>query len=205
MSSYGYAKETIRIVELHMQKHDLTHPSSRRHGSNTPFNNSLYRPELDYTEFCSDELSSLYLNLIGMLRCMCEIGTLDILHETVLLSQYMGTPRLGHLHKALNLYKYLKKKDKRSWLVFDPMSYGVKWVSFGDEYHPMERAKHVYDVGEPEKSHNMPEARGKEVNINIFVNVDHGGNRVTIRSHTGIIIFLNMVPINFYSKKAVNH
>ena len=141
MSSYGYAKETIRIVELHMQKHDLTHSSSHRHGSNTPFNNSLYRPELDYTDFCNDELSSLYLNLIGILRWMYEIGRLNILHETALLSQYMASPRLCHLHKVLNLYTYLKKKDKRSWLGFDPMSYDVKWVSFGDESHPMERAK----------------------------------------------------------------
>ena len=86
MSSYGYAKDTIRIVESYMQKHNLTYPSSRRHGSNTPFNNSLYRPELDYTEFCNDELSSLYLNLIGMLRWMCEIGMLDILLGTALLS-----------------------------------------------------------------------------------------------------------------------
>ena len=68
MSSHGYAKEVVRIVESHTIKHYLTYPSSLRHGSNTPFNNSYYRPELDYTEFCNDELSSLYLNLIGMLR-----------------------------------------------------------------------------------------------------------------------------------------
>ena len=141
MSSYGYAKDTIRIVESYMQKHNLTYPSSRRHGSNTPFNNSLYRPELDYTEFCNDELSSLYLNLIGMLRWMCEIGMLDILHETALVSQYMAAPGLCHLHQALNTFKHLKKNDKRSWLVFDPMSYDVEWVPFGDESHPMERAK----------------------------------------------------------------
>ena len=68
MSSHGYAKEVIRIVESHMIKYYLTYPSSRRYGSNTLFSNSSYRPELDYTEFYNDELSSLYLNLIGMLR-----------------------------------------------------------------------------------------------------------------------------------------
>ena len=104
MSSHRYVKEAIRIVESHIPKHDLNYSYSRRHGSNTPFNNSSYRSELYYTKFCNDELSSLYLNLIEMLRWMCEIGRLDILHETALLSQYMAAPRLGHLHQALNIF-----------------------------------------------------------------------------------------------------
>ena len=58
----------------------------------------------------------------------------------------------------------------------------------------------MYDVGEPENLHNISRARGIEVDINIFVDADHAGNRATRRLHTGIIIFLNMAPINFYSK-----
>jgi len=68
----------------------------------------------------------------------------------------------------------------------------------------MERTKAlqgIYDVGELENPHNMPEARVKEVDIIIFVDADHADNRMTRRSHIGIIIFLNMAPINFYSKK----
>ena len=41
------------------------------------------------------------------------------------------------------------------------MNYDVKWLPFGDESHTMERAKvlqEMYDVGEPENPHNMPEA-----------------------------------------------
>ena len=83
---------------------------------------------------------------------MCEIGKLNILYETALLSQYMAAPRLGHLHQALNIFKYLKKKDNHSWQAFDPMSYDVEWVLFGDESHPMKQAKvlqEMYDVGKP--------------------------------------------------------
>ena len=47
----------------------------------------------------------------------------------------------------------------------------------------------------------MPEARGEKVDINVFVDADHAGNRVTRRSHTGIIVFLNMAPIMWFSKK----
>ena len=39
------------------------------------------------------------------------------------------------------------------------------------------------------------------MNINVFVDSDHAGNFVTRRSHTGIMIFINMAPIQWYSKK----
>ena len=47
----------------------------------------------------------------------------------------------------------------------------------------------------------MPEPRGNEVEIHCFVDADHAGDRVTRRSQTGIIIFLNRAPIIWYSKK----
>ena len=37
--------------------------------------------------------------------------------------------------------------------------------------------------------------------INAFVDADHAGNKVTRRSHTGFIIFMNMAPIYWYSKR----
>ena len=205
MSSHGYAKEAVRIVEAQMLKHSLSYPSSRRHGSKSPFSSSSYRPELDYSDLCSDELATLYMELIGMLRWMCELGRLDILYETAILSQYMASPRTGHLSQLLNIFKYVKTHDRRSWLVFDPMSYEVEWIPFADEPHPEERAqqmREMYDTSSGEEMpHNMPESRGNSVDINIFVDSDHAGNRITRRSHTGIIIFLNMAPIAWYSKK----
>jgi hypothetical protein len=48
---------------------------------------------------------------------------------------------------------------------------------------------------------NCPVARGKEVHMYCFCDADHAGDRVTRRSQTGIIIFLNCAPITWYSKK----
>ena len=60
----------------------------------------------------------------------------------------------------------------------------------------------MYDVSSgDEMSQNMPEARGNPVDINICVDADHTGNKITRKSHTGIIIFLNIAPIVWYSKK----
>ena len=48
---------------------------------------------------------------------------------------------------------------------------------------------------------NAPEPRGKPVQVNVYVDADHAGNKVTRRSQTGILIFLNMAPISWFSKK----
>ena len=47
---------------------------------------------------------------------------------------------------------------------------------------------------------DMPEACGSNVQINTFVDADHARNKVTRRSHTGILIFLNRSPFVWYSK-----
>ena len=49
---------------------------------------------------------------------------------------------------------------------------------------------------------NAPPPRGKDVDLRIFVNSDHAGDKRTRRSRTGFIIFLNMSQINcWFSKK----
>ena len=48
---------------------------------------------------------------------------------------------------------------------------------------------------------NAPEPRGKAVQINCFVDVDYAGNVITRRYQTEILIYLNMSPIFWFSKK----
>ena len=48
---------------------------------------------------------------------------------------------------------------------------------------------------------NMPEPKGNSVNITIFVDADHAGDRATCCSFTGILIYANRAPIIWYSKK----
>ena len=48
---------------------------------------------------------------------------------------------------------------------------------------------------------NMPEPRGQPVTTTCWVDADHAGCRMTRRSHTGIIIFVNRAPILWFSKR----
>ena len=59
-----------------------------------------------------------YHEIIGQLRWAVDIGRLDILLETLLLSSYLAVPRVGHLEKALHVFGYSKVHRKRK-LGFD--------------------------------------------------------------------------------------
>jgi len=59
----------------------------------------------------------------------------------------------------------------------------------------------MYSNSTDELPPEMPKPLGKEVNINVFVDADHAGNKKTRRSHTGIIVYINMAPIIWYSKQ----
>ena len=89
MGSSSYVKESIRIVEGLMKKYNISHTSTRRNSRFLSFSSADYRPELDSTEYLNDELITVYQNLICMLRWICELGRIDIIHESTLLSQYM--------------------------------------------------------------------------------------------------------------------
>ena len=137
---------------------------------------------------------------------MCELGRVDILHETSILSQYLASPREGHLQQAINIFHYLDKHN-RSWLMMDPTRFDVEWYPKKGECSPQERSlqmKEIYVDAEEQLPHNAPEPRGNEVDLNVFVDADHAGNRITRRSHTGIIIYANMSPISWFSKRQNN-
>ena len=67
------------------------------------------------------------------------------------------------------------------WLIFDPLGYEISWVPIRpDKLHPKERAqamKDLYPDAENPLPLNMPEPRG-------------------------FLIFINMAPIQWYSKKS---
>ena len=66
----------------------------------TPMQSSFV-PELDQTPELSADDTTLYQEMIGMLRWATELGRVDILHEISILSQYQSSPREGHLEQLL--------------------------------------------------------------------------------------------------------
>ena len=61
--------------------------------------------------------------------------------------------------------------------------------------------KELYPDAVEDKPTNAPSPKGKRLQITCFVDADHGGDQVTRRSRTGILIYVNKAPIIWYSKR----
>ena len=78
-----------------------------------------YRPERNVSAELTPEGIQRYQELIGVLRWAAELGRVDILLETAMLSTYMALPRKGHMEQVYHVFGYLKTHSKRR-LFFDP-------------------------------------------------------------------------------------
>jgi hypothetical protein len=153
-----------------------------------------YRPELDVLPLLGPDQANYYASLIGILRWTVELGRIDIYINVALLSSFQAQPRVGHLQQVLHIFAYLKCHEQ-SHLVFDPNM--VDWDESKFEKHDW---SDFYRDAREAKPANAPTTRGVPVQINVFMDADHAGNKVTRRSHTGILIYLNCAPIIWYSK-----
>jgi len=191
MSPDKYVKNAIDVVQRLL---DEDGNGLQIQGAKTPYP-SGYKPELDVTAEVDAAGLSRFRQLIGILRWAVELGRLDIYLETSLLSQYMASPRVGHLEVAYHMFAYLKTHPRQR-IAMDDADPNIderrfKVVDWTDFYG---------DVVE-ELPPRMPEPRGNAVTIHCFVDADHAGNSVTRRSHTGILIFVQNAPILWFSKR----
>jgi hypothetical protein len=129
---------------------------------------------------------------------MCELGRLDICCETSMLSSYSAMPRVGHLNAVLHVFGYLKK-HANSRLIFDPAKPDMSDCDF-KEYSPAEWGAE-YDGAKELIPVDAPKALGKSVLLRMFVDSDHAGDKVSRRSRTGFVIFINGGIIDWLSKK----
>jgi hypothetical protein len=126
---------------------------------------------------------------------MVELGHVDIATEISLLSSHLAFPREGHLDAALHVMGYLKQKHI-SRLIVDPTYPDINVSSF-----PTYDWTEFYSDVQEAIPHDMPEPLGKDLDICMFCDSDHAGEKRTRRSHTGFLIFCNMALIDWISKK----
>ena len=157
-----------------------------------------YRPELEDSHELEGQEITYYQELIGVLRWAIELGRVDILHEVSLLSAHQAAPRRGHLDMLIAIFVYLKQDPKRT-LYFSPELPNLDETEFLNNQAAFQ--EQYRGVVEP-MPHNLPPPRGRgNLTITAFADAAHASNRVTRRSHTGYLIFLNRAPILWYSKR----
>lgn len=61
--------------------------------------------------------------------------------------------------------------------------------------------KEYYSDAEEVMPFDMPVARSRPIIMVAYVDASHGTNKITRRSHTGYVIFVNRAPVLWFSKK----
>ena len=135
-----------------------------------------YDPELDTSPELDPDAASYYLTIIGILRWMVELGRIDIITKVSLLSSHVALPREGHLEAAVHVMAHVGQKYN-SRLVYDPLYPEIDHSVFKEcDWSEFYRdAKEAIPV-------NAPEPCRKEVDICMFVDSDHAGDKVSCRS-----------------------
>ena len=134
---------------------------------------SNYLPELDKSHLLSPEQANYYMSLIGILRWAVELGRLDIYIDVTLFSSYMAQPCLGHMEQVQHIFSYLKC-HLQSNSFFDPNE-----INWNEERFKKYQWKDFYHDAREAIPVNMPEPRGNPVQMNIFSDSDHAGNKLT--------------------------
>jgi hypothetical protein len=191
MSSLQYVSTAIDNVVNKLKEQGKTLPTK----CGTPMAHK-YRPEEDESDELEGTEITYFQELIGMLRWSIELGRVDIAMEVSMLSSHLALPRIGHLQQVLHIFGYLKQNPKKM-LVFDPREPNIS----EDKFAPKADWHDFYRDAVELVPDDAPPPRGMGVSIYCFVDSDHASNRVTRRSHTGILTFINRAPIQWFSKR----
>ena len=140
--------------------------------------------------------ASYYQTMIGVMRWMVEICRIEIDTECSLLSSHLVYPREGHFECALHMMGYLKWKHNYR-LFFDSTYPDIDFDTFsgGAEW------KTLYGDVTEDIPPNAPYPRVKDVDLRMWVDSGHAGDKITRRSCTGYFIFLNTALITWLSNK----
>jgi hypothetical protein len=158
-------------------------------------------PEMDTSKLLDDEGHRKYQMLMGMLVWVVTIGRIDVaLVATSSLSRFTACPRQGHLERLLRVSGYLKKRPNRRIVVDsrEPIYDG------GQDALNMDYTEELgdqYPEAHEEIATNAPSPLVKEMEITVFVDLDHAHDQATRKSITGIVIFVGQTPLFYFSKR----
>jgi hypothetical protein len=155
-----------------------------------------YHPEMDETPLLGPAGVSLYRGLIGSANWMITLGRFDIAYATSAMARFSTCPREGHVSAVKRIFGYVKKFPHAQILV-DTNFHVPKIVSPPVDYDWQE----FYPDASEELPPGMPEPKGKGIRMTVYKDADHAHDLVTRRSVTGVLMFLNNMPITWLSKR----
>ncbi|KAL7474898.1 hypothetical protein ACHAW6_000843, partial [Cyclotella cf. meneghiniana] len=127
-SPLKYVQQAVRNVETFKNNLDGRYSLPKRAKNSFPCD---YAPNEDISLLLEPDVSKFYMQLIGILRWMCELGRINIYTKISMLPVYSAMPHEGHLETTLHVFSFLKLKSN-SRLIFAPMEPNVEKSNFAE-------------------------------------------------------------------------
>jgi hypothetical protein len=156
-------------------------------------------PELDDTEELDDAGRTQYQSMIGCLQWCVTLGRYDIAYAVMTMSRFRVAPRVGHLERLKQVYGYLRE-TKDGGLRYDVRKFDWRPDDDAWVFHDWMHSVYGPDLHE-QVPYDVPQAKGKEVQMTVFVDANLMYDYASGRSATGIIMYLNSAIIDWYSKR----
>ena len=99
------------------------------------------------------------------------------------------------MQQVFHIFAYLKIHHNTR-IVFDP-----SYPEIDRDLFRSEDWSSMYGSGKEPIPYNAPEPLGSEFNIRAYVDASFAGCKVTRRSRTGFIVYVNSAPVYYLSKK----
>ena len=154
-------------------------------------------PELDTSEFLDENDIKIYQSLIGCVQWAITLGRFDIAVCVMTLSRFRIEPRIGHMERLKRIYGYLRKFSDAA-IRFRTNIPNNEEI-FG-EMPDHEWMHTVYGETKDEFMMEWPKPKGKTARISHFHDANLMHCKVTGKSCTGTLSFVNQTPVHWFAK-----
>ena len=111
------------------------------------------------------------------------------------MASQMASPREGHLDALMHIFGFL-------WINHNSrMAYDPSYPTIDMNVFKPNDWKSFYENVKESIPRNAPEPRGKDVDLQLYVNSDHAGEKRTRRSRTGFFVFMKTALVQWFSKQ----
>ena len=156
-----------------------------------------YHPEQDGSPVLPREKAAVYRSITGALNWVVTLCRIDVAFANQLMARFNAAPREGHLKTVTRVVAYLKTW-RDGMITFDPRP-----LQLGPTIQPVTHTTwgQFYPDATEEIPPDAPIGKGQAVQTTICVDADHATCTATRRSTTGIVVFVNSIPIRWQSKR----
>ena len=154
--------------------------------------------------YVTDELYAEFINrfnqLIGVLRWSIELGRIYIMTEVSFLSQRLCSPREGHLNAVYRILRYPQNKISKNTgkIAFYTNFAHTDEKVFEGIIIKLDGWKDFYPYAAEVHLSKKLEPLGISVTVWVYVDTKHAGKLANMRSHSGILIYVNNTLIKLY-------